>query len=132
MFPLLEAEARIARRYHPGATIWVSAQGLDAAHYERFYALLARQPEWLTGVFFGPQSRGSMETQRRRIPQRYAPQFYPDIGHTMHAQFPVPEWDPVFALTEGREPICPRPRVSHISTGTSKGCIAASSRTRKV
>jgi hypothetical protein len=35
--------------------------------------------------------------------------FYPDIGHTMHAQFPVPEWDPVFALTEGREPADPRP-----------------------
>jgi hypothetical protein len=35
--------------------------------------------------------------------------FYPDIAHTMHAQFPVPEWDPAFALTEGREPIDPRP-----------------------
>jgi hypothetical protein len=109
LFPLLEAEAAIARKYHPGATIWVSAQGFDAPQYERFYALLARQPEWLTGVFFGPQSRDSMETQRRRIPQRYPLQFYPDIAHTMHAQFPVPQWDPVFALTEGREPICPRP-----------------------
>jgi hypothetical protein len=27
----------------------------------------------------------------------------------MHAQFPVREWDPAFALTEGREPIDPRP-----------------------
>jgi len=110
LFPLLEKEAAIIRKYHPGATVWVSAQGFDAAQYERFYALLAKRPEWLTGVFFGPQSRDSMETQRRRIPQQYALQFYPDIGHTMHAQFPVPQWDPVFALTEGREPICPRPQ----------------------
>jgi hypothetical protein len=36
-------------------------------------------------------------------------QFYPDIAHTMHSQFPVPQWDPVWGLTEGREPICPRP-----------------------
>jgi len=110
LFPLLEKEAAIIRKYHPGATVWVSAQGFDAAQYERFYALLAKRPEWLTGVFFGPQSRDSMETQRQRIPQQYALQFYPDIGHTMHAQFPVPQWDPVFALTEGREPICPRPQ----------------------
>ncbi|NYF80064.1 hypothetical protein [Granulicella arctica] len=109
LFPLLEKEAAIIRKYHPGATVWVSAQGFDAAEYEQFYALLAKRPEWLTGVFFGPQSRDSMETQRRRIPRQYALQFYPDIGHTMHAQFPVPQWDPVFALTEGREPICPRP-----------------------
>lgn len=110
LFSLLEVEATIARKYHPGATVWVSAQGFDAAQYEQFYELLAKRPIWLTGVFFGPQSRDSMETQRRRIPQEYALQFYPDIGHTMHAQFPVPEWDPVWALTEGREPICPRPQ----------------------
>jgi hypothetical protein len=110
LFPLLEQQAAILRKYHPGAPVFVSAQGFDAAQYERFYALLAPRPKWLTGVFFGPQSRDSFETQRRRVPAQYAMQFYPDITHTMHAQFPVPEWDPIFALTEGREPICPRPK----------------------
>jgi hypothetical protein len=109
LFPLLEKQAAILRKYHPGAPVFVSAQGFDAAQYERFYALLAQRPKWLTGVFFGPQSRDSLETQRRRVPAQYAMQFYPDITHTMHAQFPVPEWDPIFALTEDREPICPRP-----------------------
>ncbi len=130
LFPLLEAEAAIMRKYHPGATVWVSAQGFDAAQYERFYALLAKRPEWLTGVFFGPQSRDSMETQRRRIPQQYVLQFYPDIGHTMHAQFPVPQWDPVFALTEGREPICPRPQgfahIYHRFEGLHSGFVTYS------
>jgi hypothetical protein len=109
LFPLLERETAILHRYHPSATVWVSAQGFDAARYERFYQLLDARPAWLTGVFFGPQSRDSFATQRKKIPARYAMQFYPDIAHTMHAQFPVPQWDPIWALTEGREPICPRP-----------------------
>jgi len=109
LFPLLAREVEVLHRYHPKATVWVSAQGFDRVHYERFYTLLDAHPAWLTGVFFGPQSRDSFFTQRKRIPTQYAMQFYPDIAHTMHSQFPVPEWDPIFALTEGREPICPRP-----------------------
>jgi hypothetical protein len=61
-------------------------------------------------VFVGPQSRDTLDVQRRRIPSAIPIQFYPDIGHALHAQFPVPQWDPAFALTEGREPINPRPR----------------------
>jgi hypothetical protein len=109
LFPLVAKEAAILHRYHPGAPIWVSAQGFDRERFASFYRLLDEHPLWLTGVFFGPQSRDSFETQRKRIPALYAMQFYPDIAHTMHAQFPVPEWDPIWALTEGREPICPRP-----------------------
>jgi hypothetical protein len=109
LFPLVEQEAAILRRYHPQAKIYISAQGMNAEQFEDFYRLLATGPQWLTGIFFGPQSRDSFETQRRRIPARYPILFYPDIAHTMHAQFPVPEWDPVYALTEGREPIDPRP-----------------------
>ncbi len=109
LFPVVAREAEILHRYHPGAPIWISAQGFDQERYASFYRLLDEQLVWLTGVFFGPQSRNSFETQRKRIPARYAMQFYPDIAHTTHAQFPVPEWDPIWALTEGREPICPRP-----------------------
>jgi hypothetical protein len=110
LFPLVAREAEILRRYHPQATVWISAQGFDQESYESFYSQVNDLPAWLTGIFFGPQSRDSFFTQRTRVPARYAMQFYPDIAHTMHAQFPVPEWDPIFALTEGREPICPRPQ----------------------
>ncbi len=109
LFPLVEKEAAILRKYHPEAKVYLSAQGMDTAHFEDFYHLLDQHPAWLTGVFFGPQSRQSFEAQRHRIPARYPILFYPDIAHTMHAQFPVPQWDPVYALTEGREPIDPRP-----------------------
>lgn len=115
LFPLVEAEAEILRRYHPGAMVWISGQGFDRASYERFYARLAAGPDWLDGVFFGPQSRDPLPVQRARIPRRYRMIFYPDIAHTMHAQFPVPQWDPAFALTEGREPVNPQPRAqAHI------------------
>jgi hypothetical protein len=110
LFPLLEQEVEILHKYHPAATVWVSAQGFDRERYAKFYDLLFDEPKWLTGVFFGPQSRDSFEVQRRNIPAKYPLQFYPDIAHTMHSQFPVPEWDPIFALTESREPVDPRPK----------------------
>ena len=109
LFPLLEQEAAILHRYHPRATVWVSAQGFTAERYQRFYALMATRPRYIDGIFFGPQSRESMEQQRARLPRQYPVEFYPDTAHTMHSQFPVPSWDPVYQLTEGREPICPRP-----------------------
>lgn len=109
LFPLVAKQAAILQRYHPGAKVWISAQGFDRANCEEFYRMLQGSLPWLTGVFFGPQSRDSFEVQRARISARYRMLFYPDIGHTMHAQFPVPQWDPAFAMTEGREPIDPRP-----------------------
>ncbi len=109
LFPLAAQEAAILRRYNPRAKVWISGQGFDQRRYEAFYERLAQQPAWLTGIFFGPQSRDPMEVQRAHIPARYPIQFYPDIGHVMHAQFPMPQWDPKFALTEGREPIDPQP-----------------------
>ena len=98
------------QRHHPMATIWVSAQGFDAAQMEVFYRLVAQRPSWLGGIVFGPQSRDSFEVQRARIPSDIPLRLYPDIGHTAHAQFPVPRWDPGFALTQGREPVDPRPQ----------------------
>lgn len=109
LFPLLAKMAVILRQHHAGAELWVSTQGFDRMGYEAFYRQLDQQPDWLTGVFIGPQSRDPMEVQRARIPKPYPIEAYPDIGHTLHAQFPVADWDPAFALTEGREPISPRP-----------------------
>lgn len=109
LLPLIEKETAILHRYHPEAEVWVSAQGFTRERYDRFYKMLQNHPRWLTGIFFGPQSREGMELQRRQIPASYPIEFYPDTAHVMHSQFPVPQWDPVFALTESREPICPRP-----------------------
>jgi len=109
LLPLIEKETAILHRYHPNAEVWVSAQGFTRERYDRFYKMLQEHPRWLTGVFFGPQSREGMELQRKQIPASYPLESYPDTAHVMHSQFPVPQWDPIYALTESREPICPRP-----------------------
>ena len=109
LLPLMQQQTEILHRYHPKAEVWVSAQGFTGSRYQRFYEMMAAKPAWLTGVFFGPQSRESLEQQRAAIPSQYPIELYPDTAHTMHSQFPIPQWDPIFALTEGREPIDPRP-----------------------
>jgi hypothetical protein len=50
-----------------------------------------------------------LDLLRAAVPSRYPIRDYPDITHSRHCQFPVPDWDTAFALTEGREVINPRP-----------------------
>jgi hypothetical protein len=109
LFPLVSRLAAIARHRNPRTGVWLSTQGFDSDGLDAFYRQLDQQPRWLTGIFMGPQTRESVERHRARVPARYPLILYPDVAHTMHAQFPVPEWWPEFALTEGREPINPRP-----------------------
>ena len=112
LFPLVAAQAKALRARNPAAKVWISTQGFDAAGLASFYAELDRAPKWLTGIFVGPQTRDPVAVHHARVPARYPLLLYPDIAHTMHAQFPVPQWHPAFALTEGREPINPRPTQS--------------------
>ena len=57
---------------------------------ETFYGLMAGQPAWLTGIVIGPQNRDSLATVRKRIPPQYKLRRYPDITHTIRAEYPVP------------------------------------------
>ncbi len=109
LLALLEKQAASLRRYHPKAEVWISPQSFSAAWTDEFYSILDKEPAWLTGVVFGPQVRGSLDELRRRTPKRYRVRFYPDITHSIEAEFPVPAWDFAFASTEGRETINPRP-----------------------
>ena len=109
LFALLEREAEELHKTHPKAQVWVSPQSFSAAWLVEFYALLSLHPAWLTGVVYGPEMRETPEQFREHVPAAYPIRFYPDITHTAAAQYPVPEWDPAFALTEGREPVDPRP-----------------------
>lgn len=109
LMALLEKQAANLRRYHPRAGIWVSPQGFTQAWLEEFFAILKTEPAWLTGIAAGPQIRISLAELRARVPRRYPIRDYPDITHSRHCQYPVPDWDAAFALTEGREVINPRP-----------------------
>ena len=110
LLALLKRQAANLRRYHPRAQMWVSPQSFDAEWYGQFINILrTEQPEWLAGVAYGPQVRVPLAQFRRDVPARYPIRNYPDITHCVRCQFPVPDWEAAYALTEGREPINPRP-----------------------
>ena len=113
LLPLIEQEATALHKYHPHATVWMSAQGFSGKWYDEFYTLLRTQrPRYITAFSFIRRpavTRQLFKSNGGSIPAQYQLQAYPDIAHVMHSQLPLPEWDPAYALTEGREPINPRP-----------------------
>ena len=110
LLALLEKETQVLHRYHPHAQMWVSPQSFDQAWLDEFLDILNRQqPSWLSGVVFGPQIRISLAELRAKVPKKYPIRHYPDITHSRQCQYPVPDWDVAYAVTEGREVINPRP-----------------------
>jgi hypothetical protein len=109
LLALLEKQTANLHRYHPKAQMWVSPQSFDKKGFDEFISVVEKQPAWLSGVVFGPQVRGSIADLRERLPKSIPIRFYPDITHSLNAEFPVPDWDFAFATTEAREVINPRP-----------------------
>jgi hypothetical protein len=109
LMALLEKQTRLLHKYHPRAQMWVSPQSFNQAWLEEFLAIVHQQPEWLSGIVFGPQVRVSLADLRSAVPARYPIRHYPDITHSRQCQYPVPDWDLAHALTSGRECINPRP-----------------------
>jgi hypothetical protein len=109
MFALLEKQAQSLRRFHPKAQMWMSPQGFNQDWMDEFFGLMSKEPAWLAGIVFGPQIRLSYKELRERLPRRYPIRFYPDITHSIQSQYPVPDWDTAFSLTQGREGPNPRP-----------------------
>jgi hypothetical protein len=111
LLALLEKQKKSLVQDHPNLQAWVSPQGFDADWMKEFMTIIS-QPEteaWLDGVVFGPQSRLSLDEFRSQVPRHYPIRDYPDITHSVGCQYPVPDWDLAYALTEGREVINPRP-----------------------
>ncbi len=110
LMALLEKQAANLRRYHPTAQMWVSPQSFSREWLDEFLALVKAEPAWLGGIVYGPQVRISLPELRKAVPSKYPIRDYPDITHSLRCQYPVPDWDVAYALTEGREVINPRPR----------------------
>lgn len=109
LFALLEKQTANLHKYHPKAGMWVSPQGFTTPWMDEFFALLREEPKWLTGVAHGPQIRVDFADFRKAVPKRFPIRDYPDITHSRHCQYPVPDWDLAFALIQGREITNPRP-----------------------
>ena len=115
VMPYLEDLAEQLLERHPEAKIWVSLQGFseDDAEFVQAY-IDEHEPAWLGGLVSGPGSPPIKETRERLHPD-YGLRHYPDITHTVRAQYPTPWWDPAFNVTYGREPTNPEPlRYAHI------------------
>jgi hypothetical protein len=110
LLPFLAKVTEVLHRSHPKAGIWVSPQGFTQEWLDQFLTLMKEEPAWLTGIVHGPQIRIDVGELRKAIPARYPIRTYPDITHSQQCQFPVPDWDVAFSLTENREVINPRPR----------------------
>lgn len=109
LFALLERQTALLKQYHPNAEMWMSPQSFNAEWMEEFFGLMDKEPDWLGGIVFGPQQRIGLPELRRRIPSKYPIRRYPDVTHSRHCQYPVPDWDLAYAVTEAREVINPRP-----------------------
>ncbi len=110
LMALLEKQTASLHKSHPKAQMWLSPQGFTQEWMDEFLGMLEKQrPAWLSGLVFGPQVRMSLPDLRAAVPKQYPIRHYPDITHTRQCQYPVPDWDTAYALTEGRECINPRP-----------------------
>jgi hypothetical protein len=109
LIALLEKQAESLRRFHPKAKMWVSPQSFNREWMDEFLAIMKTEPAWLAGLVYGPQTRLTLEQLRAAIPARYPIRHYPDITHSRSCQYPVPDWDAAFSVTEARECINPRP-----------------------
>jgi hypothetical protein len=109
LFDLLEKQATNLKKYHPKAAMWMSPQSFTGPWMDEFYELVRGEPTWLAGIVYGPQTRVPLPKLRAGVPRKIPIRDYPDITHSRQCQYPVPDWDVAFALTEGREVCNPRP-----------------------
>lgn len=109
MMALLEKQTARLRKTHPQAQMWMSPQSFNQEWFDEFVEIMRAEPDWLSGIVFGPQVRVSLPQLRELIPSRYPIRHYPDITHSRQCQYPVPDWDTAHAVTSGRECINPRP-----------------------
>ncbi|HYK92304.1 MAG TPA: hypothetical protein VE398_26320 [Acidobacteriota bacterium] len=110
LMAFLEKVTGELHRHHPKAQMWMSPQSFNREWMADFLRIMKeQQPSWLSGVVYGPQTRISLPELREALPPRYPIRLYPDITHSLSCQYPVPDWDLAYALTEAREGINPRP-----------------------
>jgi len=127
LLPYLKDLAAALRRHHPKAGMWFSTQGFEPEKLEWTYQYLQKnQPDWLTGVVYGPWTKDTIQHMREAVPAKYPLRHYPDITHADGCQYPYPQWDPIWAWTYERQPIHPRPtQEAHVCNLYAKYFVGA-------
>lgn len=102
-------------KHFPDMELWPSAQ---APHEyddwgDRFIKEMAKMPEEIDGVVYGPNHPFTLDTMRRSIDLKYPIRYYPDVGHNVRCEIPVhfdrEDWHYAYASTLSREAVNPRP-----------------------
>ncbi len=109
LMALLEKQTAVLRKYHPHAQMWIAPQFGYQQRMDEFFDVLNTEPQWLGGVIHASHMPLTLAQLRALTPARYPIRSYPDTTHTIVAQYPVPDWDATYAMTEARESINPRP-----------------------
>ena len=106
---------RELNKHFPDMELWPSAQ---APHEyddwgDRFIKEMAKLPEEIDGVVYGPNHPFTLDTMRRSIDLKYPIRYYPDVGHNVRCEIPVhfdrEDWHYAYASTLSREAVNPRP-----------------------
>ena len=132
LFTWLEKQSVVLKKYHPNAKIWVSPQVFRPTKkwLDSFYNYVNRKYPWFGGVVYGPWIKTPVDSMRSFIDPSIPIRMYPDITHTLSAQYPIPDWDLAYAMTLGRECINPRPNdekyIHNIFAGLGAGSISYS------
>lgn len=116
----------------PSVQLWPSAQ---APHQypdwgERFIEEMAKLPEEIDGLIYGPNHPFTLDEMRRSIDTRYPIRHYPDIGHNVRCEIPVhfdrDDWHYAWAATLSREAVNPRPSEYRLVHRLSKQYVCGS------
>lgn len=74
---------------------------------------MAKKPEEIDGLIYGPNHPFTLDEMRRSIDTKYRIRYYPDICHNLRCEIPVhfdrDDWHYAYASTLSREAINPRP-----------------------
>jgi hypothetical protein len=101
-FPYLDRVIPLIQQGTKGAKWWYSNQCLadHAKDYDNyiFDFIQSRQPDYLYGMVYGPWTKRGITEIRKDLPQKYQMRHFPDICHPRWCQYPVPEWDRIFAV----------------------------------
>ncbi len=106
---------REMQKIFPDIQVWPSAQ---APHEysdwgERFLSEMAKLPDEIDGIIYGPNHAFPLDEMRRKIDTKYPFRLYPDIGHNVRCETPVhfdaDDWHYSLAATLSREAVNPRP-----------------------
>ena len=120
---IIAASDALRQGGHPSSSVWVSAQEVGAQTLEYFIAQLksnatvrdALGPNG--GAVYGPHNRVTLvdfvemlsAEDRANSGSPVNVRQYPDLAHSLNAQFPILGWDAPWAMAYGRQVVNPRP-----------------------